>query len=263
MPLQLGCQTYGWLSYAGSYGSTFGYRQVLAEVAKTGFRGVDMTGGFYVQMPDPETVARECEELGVRLVCFSHDVSDLPGAREKIAFLKTTGGSALMVGGGVVPEGKDAETVYLKLREDCARMAELSAELDFPVGFHNHLGTVTETPEQIERFLAETEIGWCPDLGHMASGGGDPLALLRKWGPRAVHCHLKDCVLSPEGKHVRFCELGRGNAGLDLAACLGLLVEQGFDGWATVEQDDTTLTPFTDQSHNCQYLASLGYRWAL
>ena len=263
MALRLGCQTYGWYAYAGQYGSVCSYRQVLAEVAQTGFRGVDMTGAFFPEMTDVEAVAQECVDLGVRLVCFSHDVADVPGAREKIAFLRRTGGTALMVGGGSVGEGEDPEAVYQRLLVDCARLAELSVELDFPIGFHNHLWTVTETPEQVERFLGETEIGWCPDIGHLASGGGDAVAFLTKWGDRAVHCHLKDSVLDETGRHVRFCELGQGNAGIDLDACLRALLAHNFDGWATVEQDNTSVTPYTDQRHNCSYLRSLGYAWAL
>jgi len=263
MPLKLGCQTYGWAAYAAQYGSTLSYKQVLAEVAKTGFVGVDMTGAFFEQMPEAQTVKRECDDLGLRLVCFSAGVSDLETARRKLEFLQVTGGTALMVGGGYLGPGADPEAVFAQLVRDCEKMHALSREMGIPAGFHNHLGCVVETPEQIERFLSETEIGWCPDIGHLASGGGNPVLLLEKWAHRVVHCHLKDSVLDERGKHVRFCELGKGNAGIDIAACLRILEAAGFSGWACVEQDNTTITPFTDQKYNHDYLEGLGYGEAL
>ncbi|HEY3397192.1 MAG TPA: sugar phosphate isomerase/epimerase [Armatimonadota bacterium] len=263
MTYQIGCQTFGWIAYGNQYGSTVGYRQVFAEVALTGFAGVDMTGGFFDQMPAPEAVKQECDDLGLRLVCFSASVADLKTARRKIEMLQVTGGTALMVGGGNCGPEDDEEAVFAQLVRDCAAMHQLAQEMGIPAGFHNHLGTVTETPAQIERFLAETEIGWCADLGHAASGGADPLALLEKWGRRVVHCHLKDSVLDAQGKHVRFCELGRGNAGIDLPACVESLERAGFRGWACVEQDQTTITPYTDQQYNHDYLQGLGYADAL
>jgi len=263
MGLKLGCQTYGWLAYANEHDSTFSYKLVLAEVAKTGFVGVDMTGGFYDGMPDPVDCKAECDALGVKLVCFSADVDDVEKAREVIEYLQANDGAALMVGGGFVPEGEDREAAWMQLIADANAMAELSREMAFPIGFHNHLWSLTETPEEIERFMAETDIAWCPDIGHMASGGADPQEFLRRYGERAVHCHLKDSVVDAQGKHVRFCELGKGNSGVDVDACLKILVEKGFDGWACVEQDQTSLTPFADQKYNHDYLEGLGYAAAL
>jgi sugar phosphate isomerase/epimerase len=58
---------------------------------------------------------------------------------------------------------------------------------------------------------------------------------------------------------MRFCELGRGNVGLDWAVILHALDEEKYGGWLVVEQDQTTVTPMYDMSMNREYLASLGY----
>ena len=263
MGLKIGVQTYGWYAYEREHDSTFSYKLVLAECAKTGFVGIDMTGAYAPQMIDVAAVRAYCEQVGVKIVCTSVGVDDLEKARATVGFLRELDGTALMVGGGWIPEGQSAETVMAKLLADATAMADLAAELDFPIGFHNHLGTVTETAEGLETFLNGTELGWCADLGHMASGGADPLDFLQRFGDRVVHCHLKDSVLDDSGKHVRFCELGRGNAGIDLDACLKVLAAQDFEGWACVEQDNTTLTPFADQKYNHDYLEGLGYGWAI
>jgi sugar phosphate isomerase/epimerase len=177
-----------------------------------------------------------------------------------VEVLRLTGGTVLVVGGGGGGQpGEDEEALFAKLLEDVERMGDLGRELEFPVAFHNHMWSITERPEQIERFLEATEIGWCPDLGHISGGGGDPQALLEKYGARVVHCHLKDVVKDEEGKWVRFCELGKGNAGLDNQRCLEILAAAGFSGWACVEQDQTTVTPYTDQKWNHDYLEGLGW----
>jgi inosose dehydratase len=96
--------------------------------------------------------------------------------------------------------------------------------------FHHHLGTSIQTPEEIDRLLELTELSLCLDTGHLLAAGGDPLAVLERWGHRVRHVHVKDA--KPDGT---FCRLGEGT--LDLAGFFGALRDLGYEGWIVVEQD--------------------------
>jgi inosose dehydratase len=88
-----------------------------------------------------------------------------------------------------------------------------------------------EGPVDIERVLLNTRIGFCPDTAHLAAGGGDPAALIRRYPDRIGHVHLKDVRLHP----LKFLPLGEGD--LDLPGILGEIRAAGYDGWLMVELD--------------------------
>jgi len=105
--------------------------------------------------------------------------------------------------------------------------AELVRARSFEPTFHPHLGTRVQTPPEIERVLAGTDVPLLLDTGHLRAAGGDPLAAVREWGDRINHVHLKDVR---EGV---FCELGAGE--VDLAGVVAAL--DGYAGWLVVEHD--------------------------
>lgn len=112
--------------------------------------------------------------------------------------------------------------------------------------FHHHLGTLVETPEEVERLLELTDVSLCLDTGHLWLAGGDPVTALREWGGRIRQLHLKDASREARDR-VRavggdlaavvaggaFPALGAGE--VDLAGVLEGL--GGYEGWLVVEQD--------------------------
>lgn len=122
--------------------------------------------------------------------------------------------------------------------------------------FHHHLDTSIETPDDIDRLLELTELELCLDTGHLLAAGGDPLAMLERWGHRVRHVHVKDALADGT-----FCRLGAGR--LDLAAFLAALRALGYEGWIVVEQDvldgeQDLAQIIADMRHNRAVLAGLG-----
>ena len=93
--------------------------------------------------------------------------------------------------------------------------------------FHPHLGTRVQTPSEIERLLAGTDVPLLLDTGHLTAAGGDALTGVREWARRINHVHVKDV------RDGVFCELGAGE--VDLAGVVAGL--DGYDGWLVVEHD--------------------------
>src|SRR5690606_23710675 len=60
---------------------------------------------------------------------------------------------------------------------------------------HPHVGTHVEQREEVERFLADSDLDLCLDTGHLLIGGGDPLDVARRHTSRIAHVHLKDVDL--------------------------------------------------------------------
>ncbi|MDE2859308.1 MAG: sugar phosphate isomerase/epimerase [Chloroflexota bacterium] len=142
--------------------------------------------------------------------------------------------------------------------------------------FHPHVGAWIETEAEIDRLMNETDpryLNLCLDTAHCLYGGGDPVAVARRWGERLKYLHIKECdnsvleTVREKGwdyfKAVEldvFPELGRGS--VDFAALLDLLRELDYDGWAVIEQDILPyrgLNPLESAKGNLAYLHGLGY----
>jgi inosose dehydratase len=134
------------------------------------------------------------------------------------------------------------------------RVSQLAESLGVAATLHPHVGTMVETPQDVERVLAGSEIGLCLDTGHFLIGGGDPVTFAAEHGARIRHTHLKD-VDASWARRVRLHEvtyaeavrsglyrpLGQGD--VDIASIVGSLESAGYDGWYVLEQDTILAGP--------------------
>ena len=119
--------------------------------------------------------------------------------------------------------------------------------------FHNHVGTVIETADELDPLLAradEAAVFLGLDTGHLAWAGADAAAICRQYTGRITTLHLKDVddAVRREGAAAGwdygtftsrgiFAELGEGS--VDFPAILADLEARDFDGWLIVETDVT------------------------
>jgi inosose dehydratase len=142
--------------------------------------------------------------------------------------------------------------------------------------FHPHGGTYVENPEEIERLMEATDpgaVGLCLDTGHVAFGGGDPVATAAAYGERIGCVHLKDIQLDRLAASIRrgedyaaaakqgvFVALGEG--AVDVAGVLRALEASGYAGWLTVEQDravEEATDTLAAAAKSREFLRRLGY----
>ena len=139
--------------------------------------------------------------------------------------------------------------------------------------FHNHVGTVIETREEVDRLLMLTDpdlVFLGPDTGHLAWAGADPVAFCRDYAKRIKTLHLKDIAAavrdqgrdahwdySTFGQQGIFVELGEGC--VDFPAIFAILRAEDFSGWLIAETD-VTQKPTAGESVTVSraYLRSLG-----
>lgn len=268
------------------------YGEVLDEMAQAGYAGTEL--GPYGYLPtEPERVTKELAARGLSLVSSfvpipldkpEHHEASFQEAMTVAKLLAQAGARLIVLAGDMKPERMAVAGRVIEERDgmsneewECAaqmltRIAESCRELGLDAVFHHHVGTLIETPREIERLCASTEeslIGLCLDTGHYFYGGGDPVDAVQRYGSRIRHLHLKDVepkmldAAREEGigflEAVRrgvFCELGEG--GVDFPEVIKELTACGFDGWAIVEQDvdasQPGVHPFESAKRSRQYL---------
>ena len=121
------------------------------------------------------------------------------------------------------------EDDYRLLGKGLDMAAKVFASYGIEASYHPHLGSMAEGPDQIDKLFSQTSIKICPDLAHIAAGGGDPLEVVKKYYDRISFVHLKD--LDDNG----FAPLGTGR--LDIDGVLDYLKEQNYEGDYLVEVD--------------------------
>jgi inosose dehydratase len=246
--------------------------EMLEILAQTGYEGVDLgplgyfgegnvlterlrrfglaLAGGWVQLPFSDDAAFEASlpSLDHALRVFEQ-AAELKPARLPLPTL-ADGGSALRQahpGHGARIDALD-EAAWKRLCANANRAAAIVRARGFEPTFHHHAGTYVESPEEIDRFLADVDIGLTLDTGHLLIGNGDPVEAMRRWGRRINHLHLKDVDIR-ELKQVlhagggmrevwssgAFTAFGKGS--IDLHAVVGAAAASDYNGWIVVEQD--------------------------
>jgi len=236
---------------------------VLDEIAASGVGALELGPVGYLP-EEPATLRAALAARGLRAVgsFVFEDLHD-PGqagavvavARRACAMIAAAGGRVL-----VVIDRPGAERAATAGRPDAARrlparewrdliavvgrVAEVARAHGLRPVVHPHAGSFLEFEDEVERLLADTELDLCLDTGHLAYAGLDPVATLARHAGRLGHVHLKDvdgAVLARgDGFWTAvaagvFCPLGTGI--VDVRGGLAELERQGYDGFATIEQD--------------------------
>ncbi|HSF92187.1 MAG TPA: myo-inosose-2 dehydratase [Paracoccaceae bacterium] len=141
--------------------------------------------------------------------------------------------------------------------------------------YHHHMGTVVQTPEEIDAFMAATgpATHLLFDAGHCTFGGGDPVAVLKKHVARVAHFHAKNVrpavTARVESEGLSFLQgvlagaftvPGDQEGGIDFEALLQILADNNYDGWIVIEaeQDPTIRNPLLYQTLGLATLKRLG-----
>lgn len=242
--------------------------------------GLELAGGW-VQLPfsDDDAFEAALPELHDALRAFSDAASDGP-QRLPLPTLADSGSATRQGAPGRGAEVDPlAEAAWGRLLKNTERAAALVRAAGFEPTFHHHAGTFVESPDEIDRFLANVDVDLTLDTGHLFIAGGDPLDAVQRWGDRINHLHLKDvdlaeltrvlaagCGMREVWSSGSFVAFGEGD--IDLTTVMDAIEARGFDGWIVVEQDvlngpDVSLDAFraargADQIRNREALR----RWA-
>ncbi len=131
--------------------------------------------------------------------------------------------------------------------------------------YHHHMGTIVESPEEIDALMAATgpHTHLLFDAGHCTFGGGNPEEVLKKHVARVRHFHAKNIrpaiveKVRAEGWSFlqgvvggAFTVPGDQEGGVDFGPLLKILAGAGYDGWIVIEaeQDPNVRNPLLYQT---------------
>ena len=262
-----------------SQGIRFGYAQItwgdkiedaIRDVSALGFRGIQLRANVVPTYESrPEALRDLLRANRLELVALSSGAVtlDAPEADEiakhtrHAKFMRAVGGKYLQLTDAARPKtAKPAADDYQKLGRRMSEIAKRVSDLGIGVGYHNHMNTLGEAPDEVSRIMDAADpkhLKFLLDIAHYAQGGGDPARAVREYKDRLLFLHIKD-VQSPVpavGTHTRngapgaqnsyrFVELGQGK--VDIPAVFDALRAVKFNGWAVVELDrvpDDVRTP--------------------
>lgn len=272
------------------------WRQVLSDCAEAGYRGIEL-GPVGFMPEDPTILSDALREFGLSLiggVVFRpfHDPQAwddvLDASHRTCRALVAHGAQDLVLIDSISPRraptagrAREAQQMdaaeWAAFRDRIATIARIGTDdYGLTVGIHAHAAGFMDFEPELERLLDEVDdsiLKICFDTGHHSYAGFDPVAFMKRHIGRISYMHFKDIDQKVKASVIEnrtgfydacgqgiFCNLGKGD--VDFAAVRQVLLDAGFDGWCTVEQDcDPTLdvSPITDARANRAYLASIGF----
>ena len=236
--------------------------QAIKEISELGFPGIQLRSNILKDFGDRPAALRDLlEQNRLEMVALSSGgVSIAPGTeKEEIAkhvrnarFVHDVGGRYLQVTDSARPKGRTPEADDFKqLGRVVTEIGKRAIDLGVPVGYHNHMGSLGEGPDEVDRIMDAANPRYVKlelDIAHYQQGGGDPAQAIRQYRDRLLFLHLKDVesltTVDERGRNYRWVELGRGR--VDLPRVFAALKDIKFRGWAVIELDsvpDKSRTP--------------------
>lgn len=272
------------------------WRTVLRECAEAGYTGIEL-GPVGFMPEDPARLGEALAEHDLELiggVVFRpfHDPDAWADVLDAITrtckALAAHGAKHLVVIDSISPRraptagrAEEAEQMgaaewaaYRSRIEEAARIG--TEEYGLTVGIHAHAAGFMDFEPELERLLEEVDerlLKICFDTGHHSYAGFDPVAFMTRNIDRISYVHFKDVDPAVKADVIAnrtgfydacgqgiFCRLGDGD--VDFPAVRRILLDAGYKGWCTVEQDcDPTLdvSPIDDARANRAHLTSIGF----
>lgn len=274
-----------------------GWRDVLRQNAEAGYTGIEL-GPVGFMPEDPAILGEALAEHDLTLIggvvfrpfhdpAAWDDVQDAAvrtckalkahGAQHLVLIDSISPRRATTAGRAAAAEQMD-KAEWTSFRDRIAQVARMGAEdYGLTVGIHAHAAGFMDFEPELERLLDEVDesiLKICFDTGHHSYAGFDPVAFMERHIDRISYMHFKDInpVIKADviakgtgfydacGQGI-FCNLGDGD--VDFPRVRQILLDKGFEGWCTVEQDCDPTLPDTDALRdagiNRAYLTSIGF----
>jgi inosose dehydratase len=258
----------------------------LQDAAEIGYQGVELGRKF---PRNSEDLLQKLSSYGLQLAAGWHSgflsersvEAEWKAAADHVRLLEDCGCQVLVYGECGMLEGdspwdeplsRKTPLKSIDLPAYAEKLGEFSAALNqrgIKLAYHHHLKLLVETAEEIVTFCQATrpEVGLLLDTGHAYAGGANYGEILRRFGDRVVHIHLKDVrceVLEwARKKDVSFNSAVRegiftvpGDGCIDFSEIGQFIKSSGYSGWVIVEaeQDPAKAEPRLYTRKACQYV---------
>jgi len=266
MKISFGCQTYTWQMNYERYKDSL--TAILDVVQQAGFLGVEaevcMLGDYY---DDSEKLLNALQERKLQLAALTlaepwlgmeETAEERENADRLIRYLQHFPEAKLIL---VQLPGEDRKDLAFRQQTaiSCANAVSKRAfEAGITAAYHPNSpsGSVFRTEEDYRVLFAGIDdryLGYCPDSGHIARGGMDPLKVFREQLSRIKHVHFKDYdKISGDWK-----TMGQGS--IPHPDIVSLLEASDYQGWIMVEEESSFAEIHPDEAtrDNGKYVSQL------
>ena len=226
-------------------------RQSIDDISAVGYAGIQLRANVLTQFKPAELKDLLAQRKLTFVALSSGELSLDEPAADQIAthtahaqFVKDSGGVYMQILDKLKGHPRTATP------DECKRIGQMltelgkrTADIGIPLGYHNHLNTLSEQPGNLDLILENTDPKYVKlelDTAHLVAGGGDPVKAIAKYHDRILFLHLKDlrdiAADTPNARYpYEFVELGRGR--VDFPAVFAELDRVKFHGWAIIELD--------------------------
>jgi inosose dehydratase len=212
---------------------------IVRKISSCGFHSIEIFDGNLMKYEDSQKEFlqmlknNDSSLLGVYIganFIYKDALPDELYRIERVSKLaEQLGARHIVLGGGAIRAAGIQNDDYALLADGLDKANAIVKKYHLIASYHPHLGSITEHPDAIDRVFALTDIPFCPDLAHLAAGGCDTMATVKKYRDRIRYVHLKDL------NHGEFSPLGKGQ--LPLSEIIDFMKQTDFQGDWLVEVD--------------------------
>ncbi|SNY91675.1 2-keto-myo-inositol dehydratase [Cohaesibacter sp. ES.047] len=273
-----------------SLGAHITLEQCLDETAKIGFDGIEKGH----KLPTtPEGIEKELGGRGLKYVSGWHSLNVLTNSIEDekaamqsyLDLLKAVGSKVIITcetsnaihGADDTPVNNKpvlSDSDWEAFGKGVEELAQFAADQGITLVYHHHMGTVVESPEEIDLFMKHTgpATHLLLDTGHCFFGGGKPEQVAKKYMDRVGHIHAKnirpDIMKQVRADDLSFLEgVRRGvftvpgdpEGIVAFEPVLTIAAEHKYDGWIVIEaeQDPDVRNPLEYQTMGLKALKAM------
>lgn len=240
--IKLACETYTWQMPGEQYKGKL--EHIMDICAQAGLKGIEPETSFLQHLEDPLMMKDALAKAGIELaaLCVVEDwlspqetADERKRADQWIAFMKHFPESTILT--VQMPQNdranlKERQVNAIKCINDfCRRAAEQGVKCsNHPNSPDGSIFRIASDYEVLLNGLDTDAVGYCPDVGHIAKGGMDPMTILKQYRSLIDLVHYKD--MYNDG---RWAATGEGD--IDMKEITNYLVETDYEGWIIMEDE--------------------------
>ena len=240
--INLACETYTWQMPGEQYKGRL--EHIMEVASRAGYLGIEPDSSFLHHLSDPALMKDALQKYQLQLAVFcyvedwlhpSETTNERTRADAWLKFMEHFPDTLFLM---VQMPGKDRENLAERQRNmlSCVNaIAQRASDKGIKCSYHPNspAGSVFRTEEDYKILLNglnRKNIGYTPDLGHIARGGMDPLSIVKQYRELVNCIHYKD--MYADG---RWAKMGDGV--IDFVGTTNYLKQTNFEGWIVVEDE--------------------------
>jgi len=240
--IKLACETYTWQMPGEQYKGKLEHIMDICQQA--GFSGIEPETSFFQHLEDPYKMKDALAQFNLELavLCYVEDwLSPKETDEEKhradqwISFLSHFPDTILLT---VQMPQSDRSNLQARQKNAISCINDLSRRAaEKGIRCSNHPNSpsgsifrIASDYEVLMNGLDEDATGYCPDVGHIAKGGMDPMQIVEQYQSLVNLVHYKD--MHQDG---RWAATGEGD--IDMVAITKYLIDSNYAGWIIMEDE--------------------------